>query len=217
MNRLGRIAKGVLWGLLGLLLLYGLLAVVLSWWSTNPAEKNCAADKVVYVTTGGVHLNLVFSVTDLSPELQQLAYQPGHTTHVAFGWGERNFYLETPTWGDLTLANGAKAVLMNSKALMHVRSYHRVSENWKEVHLYEAALAKLLTFVKQSFEEPPAGVWQKISSEGYPKEDYFYAATGRYNAINTCNVWLNNALKAAEVKTSLWSPFKYGILYHLEE
>jgi uncharacterized protein (TIGR02117 family) len=217
MKRLWRILRGVLLGLLGLLLLYGFFAVVLSLWSTNLVGQNIAADKVVYVTTGGVHLDIVFPVTDLSPELQQLTYQPERATHVAFGWGERNFYLETPTWSDLTLANAAGAVLINSEALMHVRSYARVSESWKEVHISKAALAKLLTFVEQSFEEPTPGEWQKISSEGYPKGDYFYAATGRYNAINTCNVWLNNALKAAEVRTSIWSPFKYGILYHLEE
>lgn len=211
-----RSTKWISLTLLGAVLLYGLLALVLSLWSTNPPIGDCPKDKVVYVTSTGIHLDVVIPAEELPERLLHASFQDSTTTHVAYGWGERNFYLETPTWADLTFSNGAQALLVNSEPIMHITRYENEGRGWKKVALCEDALQKLMAYIEGSFRTSADGAWQEIVAAGYTPNDFFYEATGQYNAINTCNTWLNNALKAAEVKTSRWSPTTHGILYHLE-
>lgn len=211
-----RSTKWISLTLLGAILLYAFLAFVLSWWGTNPPVRDCLADKKVYITSTGIHLDVVIPVKDIPASLRHPSFQDSTTTYLAYGWGERNFYLETPTWADLTLSNGAQALLVNSEPIMHITRYEALGEEWKTVALCEDALQKLMAYIEGSFQTSEEGAWQEIIAAGYTPNDFFYEATGQYNAINTCNTWLNNALKAAEVKTSRWSPMTYGILYHLE-
>jgi len=216
MKILWRSTKWISLTLLGVILLYGLLALVLSLWSTNPPMKDCSMDKVVYVTSTGIHLDVVIPVEDLPERLLHESYRSSSLKYAAFGWGERDFYLETPTWADLTFSNGAQALLVNSEPIMHITRYEKARSGWKEVKLCEEALQKLFVYIDDSFRKTEDEDWLAIAAAGYTDHDFFYEAMGQYNAINTCNTWLNNALKAAEVKTSRWSPMTYGILYHLE-
>ncbi|MDH5604732.1 MAG: DUF2459 domain-containing protein, partial [Cyclobacteriaceae bacterium] len=66
------------------------------------------------------------------------------------------------------------------------------------------------TFFKNSMEE-----LQLIPNASYGYNDRFYDSRGYYTLFNTCNTWVNEALKHAEVITSVWSPFDFGVLYHL--
>lgn len=212
-----RTTKWISLTLLGVVLVYGLLALVFSLWSTNPPDKDCSKDKVVYVTSTGIHLDVVVPVGDLPAALRHTSFQDTTSTHIAYGWGERNFYLETPTWADLTFSNGAQALLVNSAPVMHLTRYQEKKPGWIAVELCEDALAELLVFIEDSFRKTANEEWEQIGATGYSENDFFYEANGQYNAITTCNTWLNNALKAAEVKTSRWSPTTHGILYHLED
>ena len=47
----------------------------------------------------------------------------------------------------------------------------------------------------------------------YGNSDAFYDATGSYSLFHTCNSWTNNALKAAGMKASVWTPFDKGIFH----
>jgi uncharacterized protein (TIGR02117 family) len=210
-----RSTKWISLTLLGAIMLYALLALILSWWSTNPPVHNCLADKKVYITSTGIHLDVVIPAEELPEGLLHVSYEDNSLRYAAFGWGERNFYLETPTWADLTLSNGAQALLVNSEPIMHITRYATLGNEWKEVKLCEEALQKLFAYIEDSFRKTEYGQWTAIAAAGYTEHDFFYEANGQYNAITTCNTWLNNALKAAEVKTSRWSPMTYGILYHL--
>ena len=40
-------------------------------------------------------------------------------THLAVGWGDRGFFLETPTWADIKVSTTAKAMLWPSESCMH--------------------------------------------------------------------------------------------------
>ncbi len=212
---LWRFAKWFLFSLLAMLLSYGVLAMVFSLWSTNPPKQTCSQDKQIYITTLGIHLDIVVPIDQVPAFLLHDAYINDSTTHLAFGWGERNFYLETPTWGDLTLGNAARALLINSEPVMHITRYRKVKNDWKPLKLCEEAEQALFRYIEDSFRKTTEQAWTEISSEGYSRHDFFFEATGRYNAINTCNTWLNNGMKSAGVKTSRWSPLTYGILYHL--
>ncbi|MEL7248605.1 MAG: DUF2459 domain-containing protein [Bacteroidota bacterium] len=218
MRKLWRYIKWFLLSFLGILLIYLLAALIGSLWSTRPMVQNCAEKQYeLYVTTAGVHLDLVLPVEQLPPHLIHPSYFTDSTTHVAFGWGECTFFLETPNWSDLTLQNGARALLVNSESLVHIVRYRRPMPSWKRVEVCEESLAALFEYLDQSFRKNEQGDWTEVPSTGYPRSHFFYEANGQYNAINTCNAWLGEALKAAQVKTGRWSPFTYGILWHLDD
>ena len=63
----------------------------------------------LYIRTNGVHTWIVMPKVD--PVMDWRPYAPGEdlrdsrygrSDHVAIGYGNREFYLNTPTWGDLT-------------------------------------------------------------------------------------------------------------------
>lgn len=218
MRTFWRYFKWFLLGVLSLLFLYTIAALIGSLWATTPQAASCEAKRhEVFITTGGIHLEVVVPVEDIPDHLFHPSLQNDTTTHIAYGWGERNFYLETPTWDDLTLENGAKALLVSSEPLMHVTRHFKPQDSWIRLELCEEALHSLFQYLEASFRKNDRQAWTEVPSEGYTRHDFFYEANGQYHAINTCNTWLNNALKAANVKTARWSPMTYGILWHLED
>ena len=126
--------------------------------------------------------------------------------------------LNTPSWAELDWRIAAKAVFLPSSTLMHVTHYTRNTpyERWYQAKIDRGDLHHLLGFVEASFKRTQAGQLLWLEGEGYGKRDFFYEAKGNYTGLYTCNVWANQALKKANVKTGIWSPFDWGIVRHLE-
>jgi hypothetical protein len=82
---------------------------------THPPKQDCVTDREIYITTNGVHLDIVLPVENVEPEfLSRLEILPG-TKYVSFGWGDKEFYINTPQWKDLTLKTAFKALFLKSK------------------------------------------------------------------------------------------------------
>ncbi len=78
--------------------LYFAAALILSLLKTHPPKQDCLTDKEIYITTNGVHLDIVLPVENIELEfLSQLEILP-QTKYVSFGWGDREFYINTPEW-----------------------------------------------------------------------------------------------------------------------
>lgn len=63
-----------------------------------------------FVLTNGAHTDLVFPIrsaaidwSDVFPQTDAIAV-PSDAEFIAIGWGDREFYLHTPTWADLTVS-----------------------------------------------------------------------------------------------------------------
>jgi hypothetical protein len=52
-------------------------------------------------------------------------------------------------------------------------------------------------------------------ARGYGPRDIFYAANGRYTAIDTCNQWTGQALRAGGAPVAAWTPFSFLVLWNL--
>ena len=104
----------VLLGFIALLLLYLGSAFVLSR-ITVEEEPNEPDEITIYILTNGVHTDIVMPVTtaqiDWSEQIKYENTKEGDSSysHVAMGWGDKGFYLETPTWGDLKASTAIKA------------------------------------------------------------------------------------------------------------
>jgi uncharacterized protein (TIGR02117 family) len=196
---------------------YLLFATVLSVLGTRPQEKDCKKNKKVYVTTNGVHLDIILPIEDLDVEFLEQLEVMEDTKFLAFGWGDKEFYINTPQWSDLTFPTAFNALFFRSQTAMHVTSYKHSYTSWRSVPICKEQIETLINYIANSFKKDVSGKIQKIDISGYTYNDIFFESTGSFSIFKTCNVWTNNALKKSGIKTSIWSPFDFGVLYHLPE
>src|SRR3546814_2182801 len=79
--------------------------------------------------------------------------------HLLFGWGERNFYLQTPSWSDLDLSVAARALIYGRRTLLHVDHVHdpRPGPDMRPVTISEAQYALLARRIDAYFALDPYG------------------------------------------------------------
>lgn len=200
---------------LGGVILYLLAALLLSLWRTDPEPVACETREPLYLTTNGLHLNFVIPTDLMAAETLATLAIPASAAYVSFGWGDRGFYLQTPRWQDLRLGVAAKALFWKSETAMHVDYYKQKYRSWKELQLCPGQYRQLREYVMASFQRKKDNSLAPIDFPGYNATDRFYKAEGSYTAFYTCNNWVNEGLKRAEVPTAVWSPFDRGVLHHI--
>ena len=201
--------------LFGLIFLYFIFAALLSVLPTHPKSLNCQPDKQIFITTNGVHLDIIIPKKRINPQLLKQLNVASNTRFVSFGWGDKQFYLNTPEWSDLTFPVAFRALFLKSESAMHVTPYNSLYKSWNEIKICDQQLQTLNRYIADSFDMDESGKIIKIDVAGYGYNDYFYKANNSFTVFRTCNIWVNTALKEINVKTSVWSPFDFGVLYHL--
>jgi uncharacterized protein (TIGR02117 family) len=226
----------VLWWALALVvgvpLLYLLAAFGLALIPVNGDFRDAPADEgvEVFLVSNGVHVDFLVPVTtawkDWSREFPRADFEAVDETFTGLlvGWGDRRFYLETPTWADLTVPVALNAVLWPSATVIHAQYVDWRPQTGpgsepssRRVVLAAAAYRELCEFLSSSCRRDGSGAPVLLPGKGYGPTDNFYKAEGSYHAFNTCNLWTNRGLWRSGVRTALWSPFAQGLLRHLPE
>ena len=206
------------------LMTYLLIVTLLSFVSVNEDFAENQKEIPIYILTNGVHTDVVLPLksehydwtNQLKPEhtkAKDSTYQ-----YAALGWGDKGFYMETPTWADLKASTELKAASGLSTTAMHVTFYKdlKESKSCKKLQISFDNYKKLILFINESF-QTKSGEFLKIETDAvYGKHDVFYEANGSYSLFYTCNSWANQALKAANQKASLWTISDSGIFRHYE-
>lgn len=201
---------------------YLLIVTLLSFVSVNYDVAQNQEEIPIYILTNGVHTDIVLPIKnehhDWSSQLKFEHTKSKDTTYqyVALGWGDKGFYLETPTWADLKVSTAVKAASGLSTSAMHVTFYKHLKENQscKKIQISLENYKKLIAFINESF-QTKSGKFLKIETNAvYGKHDVFYEANGSYSLFYTCNSWANQALKSANQKAALWTISDSGIFRH---
>ncbi len=217
--RLLRIAVRALIGTIAFIVLYLLAAWSLPMITVNNDARQPANGTLIFIRSNGVHTDLVLPLRNAQKDwTRELSFT--HTAsrdtsmYVAFGWGDKGFYLETPTWADLKASTAIKAMFWMSTSAMHV-TYHKElqeDDHCRALRMSDAAYVKLIAYIDATFLRDARGDTQWISGHSYGADDCFYEARGTYNLFFTCNTWANDALKESGLKACLWTPFDKGLL-----
>ena len=171
----------------------------------------------IYVANNGVHADLVLPANAqgldwrLLVPRSDMANVPSDAQWIAFGAGERRVYLETPTWGDLSIKTAAIA-LTGGERVMHVEWTQDPSFAARTIRLTPEQYRRLWASIRAGFELDAGGRPIRIDHPGYGERDAFYRGIGKANAIHTCNQWAASRLRLAGVKAPLWSPFVQGLV-----
>jgi uncharacterized protein (TIGR02117 family) len=225
-RRIVRFAGRSLLVLVALIGLYLLAAWLLAKVPVNAGAAQPKDGIPIYLLSNGVHTDLVLPLVSTEHDWRDLV-DPTHAARpdslarwVAFGWGDKGFYLNTPTWADLTASTALKAAFGLGGTAMHL-TYHRSLAEGLLCHrilLSPEGYAKLVAYISSGFARDAAGGAIRITGAHYTTSDVFYEAVGRYHLFHTCNGWTNNGLKACGAKACLWTPFQSGVmdLYAIE-
>ena len=212
---LKKILKGL--GYLTLIpIVYILISLLLSSISVNTKIEDRLLDHSIFLTTNGIHLEIVMPVELLSNELKENLIYGTSDNYLSFGWGDEEFYLNTPEWSDLTLGGAFRAAFMNSTTLIHVTRYQNRRLSWIEIPVNQDQLIRINNYIAQTFQNDQSGIKINLPGEGYSDTDHFYKAKGSYSCYKTCNSWVNSAFKASGLKACLWTPFDFSLMNKYE-
>lgn len=185
------------------------------------AEKDAAQEVNINLLSNGVHVDIVVparhELKDWTLSFPYSRTRNTDTTYdcLAFGWGDKGFYLNTPTWDDLTFGTAFRAAFGLSTSAVHATYCKNLEEgnDCVALRISEDQYQRLIVFIEKSLDTDSTGrpVWIPTDA-AYGMHDAFYEAKGRYHLFHTCNTWTNNALKACGQKACWWTPFESGVM-----
>lgn len=179
----------------------------------NPAAAPPPDAVTIHVYTNGVHTGLVLPTVnglhDWRPRVpaSDLPDPRYAGPWLLFGWGERDFYLDTPRWEDLSLRTAARALIGSDSTLLHVDHLQRLwkGPDLRPIRIGPAQYRALVADLESDFASGAA-------IRGYGADDVFYPAHGRYSAIMTCNEWTGEKLRRIGVPIGLWTPTSWSVM-----
>ena len=193
---------------------YFLTAYLLTLLATKGTKKSKKTE-TIYILYDTMHSDIVLntkSITNkkLTKKLKKIIKQ--REGYLAFGWGDKETYLNTPTWNDIKISTSLKALFINTPSLMHVSFYKRIDRfiNIKKIELSKEQKTELEISILNSFD-----LENNNSYKGYGREDIFYSSVYKYNLFNTCNTWTGDQLREANVSMSYWTPLSSNIINSL--
>jgi uncharacterized protein (TIGR02117 family) len=214
----GRLGGRIFWALLALPALYLLAALAGSLVPVNRSWTEPADGTTIYIADNGIHADLILPAkaqgldwAPLFPKSDFAAPDP-NAQWIAFGAGERHVYLDTPTWGDITLSTIWHA-LAGGERVMHVEWVSDPRYSAREIRLRPEEYRRLWAAIRAEMVLDSNRRPIRIDHPGYGPSDAFFQARGKASAVATCNTWAAHRLRLAGVETSLWPPFVEGLVW----
>jgi uncharacterized protein (TIGR02117 family) len=212
-------------GIVAVPLTYFLAALVLGLVPANVAFHEPAQGVTIFIRSNGVHTWIVMPKVNEEMDWRPYARPEhlrdprwGNADHVAIGYGNRDFYLNTPTWADLSVRTAALALFGRGPTLLHVEHVdHPTPDRWQRpIRITPDQYRRLAGYIQARFRLAPGGRPIALIGRGFGPSDMFYEANGGYSLILTCNEWTGRALRTAGVRTGLWTPFEQSIMWRLD-
>lgn len=188
-----------------------------------------ADDRVrIFVRSNEIHTDIVMPT--VQPELdidwrqrfppRDFSATVTESPYVAVGWGNRKFFLQTPTWAEFNASTALEALFWPSETVLHVEYLPRSAADYlpHAVYISKEQYRALARFVEDSLGDcDEQGCAKTASQVTYGPADRFYESAGRYHCFNTCNQWTGRGLARAGVPVGIWTPLKPQVLCWLPE
>lgn len=137
--------------------------------------------------------------------------------YLAFGWGERAWYINPPTQLGRKIFYGLRALLLPNASVIRVQRYRNLPrhEEIKCVGVSRTNYLKLMQFIEQSFQRDTCGNIIRVADKPQWNAT-FYEAQGTYSLLNNSNHWTARGLRIADLNTPLWAGHATAIMHLLE-
>lgn len=115
---------------IAVVVVYVLFSIVLSYITVNENSENKNDLKTVYLHSNGVHLSVILPIKSMSDVLKKDLILPESHQFAKFGWGDKDFYMNVPTWNDFKVKYAFGAFFLDHPTLIHVKTYKSKQERW---------------------------------------------------------------------------------------
>jgi uncharacterized protein (TIGR02117 family) len=214
--------------LLDLLVLYFVFAVIGLFLVRNANERLNNSGIPLIIHGDGFHTELYLPLEDSVLHHNWLQFlndsiiiqKHRQNKLINFGWAEEDW--------SVAGAKNKTGVLMAfetllwpwNKSIMHVQLMDTVHTLKKPFTVkrfltatqYQQLIAFIINGFMMSNNKPLIR-----SYEGYYGHDYFFSSNRYYNAFNTCNQWVADALNSCSVRNPAFAPFGWSIAYQIKK
>ena len=133
-----------------------------------------------------------------------------------FGWGDRDFFLNTPYAGDVRPGLLLKALFWPSRSILAVQYSEKSPAMYSasvQVKTDRDTIVRAAELIEGWFQHNQDGLMQIPEESAHPSYlGYsFYEAQGFYSCFFTSNSWVNSVLKKAGLSGGLWTPLTFGV------
>jgi len=195
------------------MILYLLTPYILALFPKKGIDNN-KTDRVIYLYYDALHTNIILDVR--RDRDNWIKFLPNllngkEFSYLEFGLGDKETYLNTKYWSNLSIKTALKALFLDTDSVIHVSYYKYINVcALKEIRVNEIQYRAVIDLIKKSF-----GKKVQFISNGYFGNDKFYKAIYRYNLLFTCNTWVAEILKEANITAIRWSPLSYPLIISL--
>lgn len=210
-----KIIKPIIYAFISVITTIGVYFIVAYLFMLFPSKGNTPTQKsnhTIYLLYNEMHSDIVINLQTSNHNWQTLLPEivQQHTKgYLAFGWGDKETYLNTPSWNDLKLLTALKALFIPTPSLMHVSYYPKIEgfQNVKTIPINHQQYQQIEQSLLKSFDTNFT-----YHHKGYNHHDGFYNALNHYHLINTCNTWTGDTLREANISMSYWTPLSVNVI-----
>ena len=144
----------------GLPMLYFVFAFILGHTPIHNGFKPDTAGVEIFVKSNGAHTDFVLPISNgvynwsAMVSTENTVAKDTAMQFVAMGWGNKDFFLNTPEWSDLKLSTAFNALFTPSDAAMHVsfrKTKPKIGEECKAVMISREQYTVLVLYIQNSF------------------------------------------------------------------
>ena len=123
-----------IWVIIGLIVIYIIFGFLIPYIEVPAKVVQEPKNITAYILTNGVHTDLVVPIKsaeiDWSKEIpiENTISKSTNFNYLSIGWGDKGFYLDTPTWADLKFSTAFKAAFWLNESAMHCTFYEKITE-----------------------------------------------------------------------------------------
>jgi uncharacterized protein (TIGR02117 family) len=184
---------GLAWQLLGfVVLIFGISPSLGAWECTGPNDE-C---KSAYIVRDTWHAAIVLGRNNIPPnKLPELVHLP-ETEMIEFSWGDQDYFPDP----DAGFFSALRAAFRSRGSVIHLVGFSGSVERYypgaliTELRLTSEAFARLLDFISATVARPSPTQLAE-ARPGLYANSRFYAATGTFSILRTCNTWVAEALR----------------------
>ena len=177
----------------------------------------------IFIISSNVHADFVLPMTNETANWREFFGDARFNrdvtsaTHVAIGWGDKGFFLDTPTWADLKVSTALKALFWPTDSCLHV-AFDAAPTPSADVHsvtISTEQYARLVEYIQAKFKLDQDRHATQIAGAAYATNDAFFEAVGGYHCLNTCNSWIGRGMQQAGIRTAWLTPLPRTVFLYL--
>ncbi len=174
----------------------------------------------ILIETNGIHTQLVLPIENEIKDWRETFpsanewVMGNRPTHVTIGFGERDVFMNTPRWQDLTFARALRVAGVGGEGMIRVTNLVTPQQgpDRRSMNISREQYRKLVESILRDLPALGDTGFRTFERADYGPQDAYYASARRYTMSTTCNQWTSDRLADAGIRTGWWTPLSGGVM-----